>query len=53
MLDENRTELIGVRLTKSEVEAIETICETQQISKSVFLRMLVKDYLMGAIEYVR
>ena len=45
MTKENRTKMIGIKMTQSEMEVLDTICNTQKISKSAFIRKLINNYI--------
>ena len=45
MEDDIRNKMIGVKLTESEFDALNEICKARQITKSVFIRELISDYL--------
>ena len=45
MTIENRTKMIGVKLTPKEFEALNEICQTLQTTKSNFVRTLIHQEL--------
>ena len=45
MEDDMRNKMIGIKLTESEFEALNEICKAMQVTKSVFIRKLISDYL--------
>ena len=50
MNSDNRTKLVGVKLTPSELETLNTICNTQKVSKSSFIRKLINNYIAEMVE---
>ena len=44
-MTENRTKLLGVKLTPSEFELLNDICTTLQITKSAYIRQLIHQEL--------
>ena len=45
MANDFRTKIVGVKVTPSEFEVLNEICNTQNISKSAFIRKLISNYI--------
>ena len=50
MNKDNRNKMIGVKLTPSEFDALTTICDAQKVSKSVFIRKLINNYIAEMVQ---
>ena len=53
MNKENKSKMVGVKLTPQEIDVLNNICDTLNISKSVFIRRLINNYLVEMCDNVR
>ena len=45
MKKDNRNRMIGIKMTQSEMDVLNTICDAQHTSKSAFIRKLINNYI--------
>ena len=50
MTKDSKTKMIGIKVTPSEFEILNTICDAEKVTKSSFIRKLIKNYIAEMVQ---